>query len=112
MDSNAGAGARPGMRRKSSASNLLSFAKAPMPPGTAGIGVAVHTPVAKEWDAQSLYSDGSAAVLVPPLPATSVEAIRDMLGKRITALSHIRHGHEGSACFTRSLMLIILTASQ
>ncbi|KDQ12287.1 hypothetical protein BOTBODRAFT_113023 [Botryobasidium botryosum FD-172 SS1] len=118
---------RPGMRRKSSASNLLSFKSNPAPvpavPANPASNVSPSSvfpttanTMAKDWDTQSLFSDastgtGSTAVPPPPTaaPPASLEAIRDMLGKRITALAHIKHAHEGKSHW---LNTILLTSSE
>lgn len=107
---------RPGMRRKSSAQNLLSSFKnstaqiqanmnvnsatpSPnMPPATP---TAVFTPVSqashnKEWDSQSIVSDP-----MPPPPlvqgqlVNGVDYIRDLVQKRIVTMTYLRNVHEG-----------------
>lgn len=109
---------RPGMRRKSSAQNLLSSFKnstaqiqanmnpnsatpSPnMPPATP---TAMFTPATqashnKEWDSQSIVSDP-----LPPPPAVQgqfvngVDYIRDLVQKRIVTMTYLRSVHEGSA---------------
>lgn len=113
------------MRRKSSAQNLLSSFKpgsagasvpAPLHIGTGTVssatglsfaaaggapGPTVSTPLAREWDAQSLHSDtvpgsslGGAGSPVPG-QGTSVEYLRDLVQKRIITLTYIRNIHEG-----------------
>lgn len=105
------------MRRKSSAQNLLSSFKSnssspsPVPPPLALAGPNVPfaapaptptatTPLAREWDAQSLHSDTFSQSLAgaqsPPLAqGTSVEYLRDLVQKRIVTLTYIRNIHEG-----------------
>ena len=107
---------RPGMRRKSSAQNLLSSFKnstaqiqanmssssatpSPnMPPATP---TAMFTPAAqashnKEWDSQSIVSDP-----MPPPPVAQgqfvngVDYIRDLVQKRIVTMTYLRSVHEG-----------------
>lgn len=109
---------RPGMRRKSSAQNLLSSFKSStaqiqanmgansatpspnMPPATP---TAVFSPVTqvshnKEWDSQSIISDP-----LPPLPVVQgqfingVDYIRDLVQKRIVTMTYLRNVHEGWA---------------
>ena len=115
---------RPTMRRKSSAQNLLSSfkstpsssASAVPPPLNLGSTSAMNstqlsfaavatptatTPLAREWDAQSLHSDTVASSMAgaqsPPLnQGTSVEYLRDLIQKRIITLTYIRSIHEGS----------------
>ena len=115
--------ARPNMRRKSSAQNLLSSFKPttssqPAPPSAAtpvvstSIGAAsmnsvypsVATPTAgassREWDAQSLHSDPSASghggVTSPALgQGASVDYLRDVIQKRIITLTYLRSVFEG-----------------
>ena len=110
---------RPTMRRKSSAQNLLSSFKSasssgsiapqssnPTPPGATTLSLSTTTsstattPQAREWDAQSLYSDtigSNMAGAQSPLlaPGTSVEYLRDLVQKRIITLTYIRQIHEG-----------------
>ncbi|KIY48333.1 hypothetical protein FISHEDRAFT_43475 [Fistulina hepatica ATCC 64428] len=109
----------PGMRRKSSAQNILSsfkasanqLAPAPITITTASVpsnasyasGVStptVMTPSGREWDAQSLQSDTIANSIPgtgsPGLTqGTSVELLRDLMQKRIVALTYLRNIHEG-----------------
>ncbi|KAJ3877136.1 hypothetical protein F5051DRAFT_440839 [Lentinula edodes] len=106
---------RPGMRRKSSAQNLLSSFKsppnssAPQPSaqpltvsssaaaaytGPAGAPTPVSsTPMAKEWDAQSLHAESLGTTT--PAIGTSDEYLRDLVQKRILTLTYIRNIHEG-----------------
>jgi hypothetical protein len=93
------------MRRKSSAQNLLSSFKtattsqtpqtAP-PPAPALPYSGLPTPMTREWDAQSLYSD-----TVPPVngastpQGTTVEILRELVRKRIITLTYLRNVHEG-----------------
>ncbi|KAJ3999234.1 hypothetical protein F5050DRAFT_1022571 [Lentinula boryana] len=106
---------RPGMRRKSSAQNLLSSFKSPpnnstpQPTpqpltvssaaaaaytGPAGAPTPVSsTPLAKEWDTQSLHAE-SLGTTTPAL-GTSDEYLRDLVQKRILTLTYIRNIHEG-----------------
>ena len=106
---------RPTMRRKSSAQNLLSSFKStsssPVPPPLALSGSNIPfaapaptptatTPLAREWDAQSLHSDTVSQSLAgaqspPPQQGTSVEYLRDLVQKRIITLTYIRNIHEG-----------------
>lgn len=110
--------ARPGMRRKSSAQNLLSSFKnstaqiqaninsnsaspSPnLPPATptAMFVPATQTSQNKEWDSQSVVSDP-----LPPPPAAqgpfvnAVDYIRDLVQKRIVTMTYLRNVHEGCA---------------
>ena len=115
---------RPGMRRKSSAQNLLSSFKSntsqpqsqttsggsiSSPPGIpAYTGVGVPTPTtsvsnptsfASREDAQSLHSD-SAIANGALSTGTSVEYLRDLVQKRIITLTYMRNVHEG--CVSRN----------
>lgn len=112
---------RPAMRRKSSAQNLLSSFKPsgtssgssgtpsiaqstisstntlvyPPPSSIVGSTPVATTPLAREWDSTSLYSDTA-----PPstlAQGTSVEYLRDLVQKRIITLNYIRDIHEGYA---------------
>lgn len=100
---------RPIMRRKSSAQNLLSSFKPPQTatvPPLAGLPTpTVSTPMAREWDVQSLTSD-SVTLASSGLPngsgtttpqGTSVEMLRELVRKRIITLTYLRNVHEGSA---------------
>ncbi|KAJ3728603.1 hypothetical protein EV361DRAFT_203834 [Lentinula raphanica] len=104
---------RPGMRRKSSAQNLLSSFKSPPTSSTpqpapltvSSAAAAAYTgppgaptpvsstPFAKEWDAQSLHAE-SVGTSTPAL-GTSDEYLRDLVQKRILTLTYIRNIHEG-----------------
>ncbi|KZV70782.1 hypothetical protein PENSPDRAFT_685213 [Peniophora sp. CONT] len=116
---------RPSMRRKSSAQNLLStFNKSTQPGAASGSTtpsvphypiptappssftsaassiITASTPTAREWDAQSLHSDGTASTAAPsaggqPFTQASVEYLRDMVQKRIITLTYMRNVHEG-----------------
>lgn len=113
---------RPGMRRKSSAQNLLSSFKTsnsssntsippPLnlgPPGAAPVplsfssvsGVATptsSTPLAREWDSQSLHSDAALAGAASPQLAQgmTIEILRELVNKRIITLTYLRSVHEG-----------------
>ena len=116
---------RPSMRRKSSAQNLLStFNKSTQPGAPSGSTtpsvphypvpnappssftsaassiITASTPTAREWDAQSLHSDGTAStaaqsVASQPFTQASVEYLRDMVQKRIITLTYMRNVHEG-----------------
>lgn len=112
---------RPTMRRKSSAQNLLSSFKSsassapvniassstssssgvPYSPPNGNTPVST-TPLAREWDAQSMHSDGLGGAGSPALPqGTSVEYLRDLVQKRIITLTYIRNIHEGCVHFLR-----------
>ncbi|KAF9793311.1 hypothetical protein BJ322DRAFT_1033950 [Thelephora terrestris] len=117
---------RPGMRRKSSAQNLLSSFKnstaqiqanmgsnsatpSPnMPPATP---TAVFSPVTqvsynKEWDSQSIISDP-----LPPLPVVQgqfingVDYIRDLVQKRIVTMTYLRNVHEGRSHWFHTVVM-------
>ncbi|KAE9395810.1 hypothetical protein BT96DRAFT_825662 [Gymnopus androsaceus JB14] len=86
---------RPGMRRKSSAQNLLSSFKSPPNSNSASPAGAptptVSTP--KEWDGQSMHAE---SIGTPALgQGTSDEYLRDLVQKRILTLTYIRNIHEG-----------------
>src|SRR6266550_3286104 len=113
--------ARPAMRRKSSAQNLLSSFKSGSPslPATAGAGSlssatglamasaitqtstsAISTSLPRDLDTQSLQSDGvSNSLTGAGSPAVaqgaSVDILRDLVHKRIITLTYIRSIHEG-----------------
>lgn len=109
--------ARPTMRRKSSAQNLLSSFKPPVsgPTAVGSISSATGATYAaavqnttsnvaagREWDGQSVQSDSlsSTATLVangtPTIAqGTSVEYLRDLVQKRIVTLTYMRNVHEG-----------------
>lgn len=113
---------RPTMRRKSSAQNLLSSFKsasssagpsssaaqqqAPssissqttlvyQPQSAVASTPTASTPMAREWDAQSLHSDTVAASTPAISQGTSVEYLRDLVQKRIITLTYVRNIHEG-----------------
>jgi hypothetical protein len=116
---------RPGMRRKSSAQNLLSSFK----PTNGGVNAATVGSISsaasvaytastatvtsgREWDGQSVHSDtlSSSATLVSsgtPVIAqgTSVEYLRDLVQKRIITLTYMRNVHEGCVLSALTLRL-------
>ncbi|KAI0692209.1 hypothetical protein BC835DRAFT_1278059 [Cytidiella melzeri] len=103
------------MRRKSSAQNLLSSFKSPAatqgaqsanPPTPALPHTALPTPMAREWDAQSLYSDAVPAVNGATTPqGTSVEILRELVKKRIITLTYLRNVHEGRSHWFHTIMV-------
>ncbi|KAK2460624.1 hypothetical protein APHAL10511_007094 [Amanita phalloides] len=121
--------ARPPMRRKSSAQNLLSSFKSGSPSlptaivagslsSTTGFAMAtaiqqssqVSTPLPRDWDAQSLHSDGvsnSLAGAASPALAqgTSIDILRDLVHKRIITLTYIRSIHEGRSHWFHTIMI-------
>ncbi len=124
---------RPAMRRKSSAQNLLSGFKSnsggsgggPPPssfpvsamPNTAGLPYAsVTTPttatMSREWDVQSLQSEGIGAAAGgangnPLVQGTSVEMLRELVKKRIITLTYLRNVHEGCVARVFSPWLVL-----
>ncbi|KAG5732738.1 hypothetical protein E4T56_gene16731 [Termitomyces sp. T112] len=116
---------RPTMRRKSSAQNLLSSFKSPSSvPATISIGSTNNssfatasgtttptTSIAKESDAQSLYTDTTAlshasSATSPQLgQGTSVEYLRDLVQKRIITLTYIRNIHEGRSHWFHTILI-------
>ncbi|KAI0818695.1 hypothetical protein BC629DRAFT_1278541 [Irpex lacteus] len=104
------------MRRKSSAQNLLSSFKAStstQPPQTATSPPpafpysGLPTPMAREWDAQSLYSDSvpaaNGAATTPQ--GTTVEILRELVRKRIITLTYLRNVHEGRSHWFHTIMI-------
>lgn len=94
------------MRRKSSAQNLLSSFKSPSSASqTASVSSATGlqyaapistatTPMAREWDVQSLQSESLNGT--PALAqGTSVEMLRELVKKRIITLTYLRNVHDG-----------------
>ncbi|TFK46019.1 hypothetical protein OE88DRAFT_1715160 [Heliocybe sulcata] len=130
---------RPSMRRKSSAQNLLSSFKPsaggagspnpPPPPNPISISTntmppvnhsyasgtpTISTPVSREWDVQSLTSDGLPSTVSGPStingsPAlgtgTSVEYLRDLIQKRIITLTYMRNVHDGRSHWFHTIMM-------
>ena len=113
---------RPGMRRKSSAQNLLSSFKSgpssiPPPlnlapsspvinaaPFSAGVTPSTTPLVRESHDAQPSYLDNVVMNLQnapssQPGQGTSVEYLRDLVQKRIITLTYIRSIHEGWVTF-------------
>ncbi|KAH8829519.1 hypothetical protein DL96DRAFT_1598448 [Flagelloscypha sp. PMI_526] len=107
---------RPGMRRKSSASNLLTtFAKPPpvniaaATAGTMGIGgigmypmtpTGASTPIAPQWET-------SEGINSPQIGSqgTSLEYLRDLVHKRILTLTYLRSIHEGKSHWFHTILL-------
>lgn len=96
---------RPGMRRKSSASNLLSsFKSSSTSTGASSSASGYQTPTAKDLDSQSLFSETSHAPTIssnasaPPIPVSqvsSVESLRELVRKRISTISYLKSVHTG-----------------
>ncbi|KAJ7243366.1 hypothetical protein B0H12DRAFT_831443 [Mycena haematopus] len=90
------------MRRKSSAQNLLASFKTP--PGNIPSTPTASTPMNKEFETQSLYSDTT--TLNNPQPqGTSVEYLRDLVQKRIITLTYLRNIHEGRSHWFHTIMI-------
>jgi hypothetical protein len=109
---------RPGIRRKSSAQNLLTSFKSstaqiqanmsassatPSPNITPTTPAAMFVPTTqmpqnKEWDSQSIVSDP-----LPPPPVAqgqfvnAIDYSRDLVQKRIVTMTYLRNVHEGCA---------------
>ncbi|KAJ1310065.1 hypothetical protein OPQ81_006817 [Rhizoctonia solani] len=116
----------PTIRRKSSASNLLTFNKGT---GTPTSPPPVRDPapaVPENWDAQSMLSDASggtgAAVTIAsstaPLnaggstptttasgPGTSVEALQHIVQRRLQVLTMLKSSHEGNDFWFNTILL-------
>ncbi|KAJ7677215.1 hypothetical protein B0H17DRAFT_945085 [Mycena rosella] len=96
------------MRRKSSAQNLLSSFKAPQGNMNVPATPTASTPIPKEFDTQSLYSD-TTTLNNPQGPAgpqgTSVEYLRDLVQKRIITLTYVRNIHEGRSHWFHTIMI-------
>jgi hypothetical protein len=87
---------RPTMRRKSSASTLLSSFQG------SRAGAAIPNNVSlKEWETASSSSDGTVTVATGGsggttlVPSSSTESLREALSRRILAIAHIRQSYEG-----------------
>ncbi|KAJ7090357.1 hypothetical protein B0H15DRAFT_779410 [Mycena belliarum] len=92
------------MRRKSSAQNLLSLSFK-NPPGNVPQTPTVSTPIPKEFDTQSLYSD-TTTLNNPAVPqGASVDYLRDIIQKRIITLTYIRNIHEGRSHWFHTIMI-------
>ncbi|KAJ7168317.1 hypothetical protein C8R43DRAFT_1121481 [Mycena crocata] len=96
------------MRRKSSAQNLLSLSSYKTPAGNVPSTPTVFTPIPKEFDTQSLYSD-TTTLNNPQGPAapqgTNVEYLRDLVQKRIITLTYVRNIHEGRSHWFHTIMI-------
>ncbi|KAG8855145.1 hypothetical protein FRB96_007183 [Tulasnella sp. 330] len=103
------------MRRKSSASNLLSSFKGPSsgPSSTSGS----QTPTTgKDWsDSQSIQSEGShvlsmsstssAPPIIAPGQTSSVEYLREMCRKRISTLQYLKSVHSGQSHWLSTVLI-------
>lgn len=86
---------RPGMRRKSSASNLLATFQGSRSNSIQNISPGL-TQASKELDSASDATSSTAVSSVTSLPAaSSYESVRETLNRRLLALAHLRQGHEG-----------------
>ncbi|KAG8899711.1 hypothetical protein FRB99_006477 [Tulasnella sp. 403] len=108
--SSATAQKRPLMRRKSSASNLLSSFKSN--PSTTPSGY--QTPTSKDWDAQSIYSEASnvptisSVTSAPPLPpgqSSSVDYLRELVRKRLSTLQYLKNIHSGQSHWLSTVLI-------
>ncbi|PPQ67662.1 hypothetical protein CVT25_012690 [Psilocybe cyanescens] len=127
--------ARPAVRRKSSAQNLLSSFKTstassssspavPPPLNLSSVSAmnsttlsfssaatpTATTPLQREWDAQSLHSDTVGSSLAgaqsPPLgQGTSIDLLRELVQKRITTLTYLRNIHEGRSHWFHTIQI-------
>ncbi|KAI0747603.1 hypothetical protein C8Q80DRAFT_1167608 [Daedaleopsis nitida] len=124
---------RPAMRRKSSAQNLLasfksnnnnssggappsSFPTGPVPSAGLPYATALPTPTTatmpREWDVQSLQSDGVGSSAGTSLQTngslpqgTSVDVLRELVKKRIITLTYLRNVHEGRSHWFHTIMI-------
>ncbi|KAI0806904.1 hypothetical protein C8Q74DRAFT_1312900 [Fomes fomentarius] len=125
---------RPAMRRKSSAQNLLTSFKSNANPASGGappssfpIGTvassaglpyaALPTPTTatmphRDWDVQSLHSDGVGSSAGASLQTngslpqgTSVDVLRELVKKRIITLTYLRNVHEGRSHWFHTIMI-------
>ncbi|TFK87912.1 hypothetical protein K466DRAFT_585970 [Polyporus arcularius HHB13444] len=122
---------RPAMRRKSSAQNLLASFKSnpnaasgggappssfPAAPPSLPYPSSVPTPttatMSREWDVQSLHSDGVSSSAGASLqtngslpPGTSVDVLRELVKKRIITLTYLRNVHEGRSHWFHTIMI-------
>ncbi|KZT44211.1 hypothetical protein SISSUDRAFT_1013307 [Sistotremastrum suecicum HHB10207 ss-3] len=117
---------RPTMRRKSSASNLLSGFKGssvssasiagsgsatPLPTSASGTSIGPPsttptsaTPLSREWDAQSLHSDTVPSAGAGVAAGTSVDYLRDMVHKRMQTLTYLRSIHMGQTHWINTIL--------
>lgn len=98
---------RPGMRRKSSASNLLSSFQGSR--NAAQGAVLPNGAPNKDWDGtvsvpDSNTSAGSSSLGVP---TSSTESVRETLSRRLLAIAHVRQSYEGCLFLATSLRLSI-----
>ncbi|TFY57441.1 hypothetical protein EVJ58_g7014 [Rhodofomes roseus] len=117
---------RPGMRRKSSAQNLLSSFKTRDPSAqigsvssatgqqfaSASTPTAPSMPLPRDWDVQSGGSDpsvtssgASAATNGSLAQGTSVEMLRELVKKRIITLTYLRNVHEGRTHWFHTILI-------
>ncbi|KAG9127099.1 hypothetical protein FRC07_000659 [Ceratobasidium sp. 392] len=114
----------PTMRRKSSASNLLSNKPSASPASPPPIRD--HAPAVPDWDVQSVFSDASGGTgvagtiasstgllssggAIPPTPAlgpgTSVEALQHVVQRRLQVLTMLKSSHEGDNFWFNTIQL-------
>ncbi|GJE87965.1 hypothetical protein PsYK624_040480 [Phanerochaete sordida] len=112
------------MRRKSSAQNLLTSFKpgslgqasqtgtissiSGLPFATALPTPMATTPMARDWDVQSLQSDSTHASTPnggAVAQGTSVEMLRELVKKRIITLTYLRNVHEGRSHWFHTIMI-------
>ncbi|KAF8334294.1 uncharacterized protein EI90DRAFT_3051717 [Cantharellus anzutake] len=95
---------RPGMRRKSSASNLLSTFQGSRSNSIQNISTgAAQTP--KDWEPGAATADHAFVTGVSTPTTSSYESIRETLNRRLLALAHLRQGHEGRSYWLNTILL-------
>lgn len=109
LDSTMEPSSRPGMRRKPSASTLLS----PFQGSRTGTALQNGGPL-KEWEASSSISDvtvtslGASSLSTLSVPSSSIESVRETLSRRLLAIAHIRQSYEGFVIELNSSMTLVL----
>ncbi|CUA75150.1 hypothetical protein RSOLAG22IIIB_01797 [Rhizoctonia solani] len=116
----------PTIRRKSSASNLLTFNKGSGTPASPPPIRDAAPAVPESWDAQSMLSDasggtgaavtiasstaplntgGSTPTTTAPGPGTSVEALQHIVQRRLQVLTMLKSSHEGNDFWFNTILL-------
>ncbi|KAI0045070.1 hypothetical protein FA95DRAFT_1561476 [Auriscalpium vulgare] len=76
----------------------------PATPGPSWTPTATQPPPPREWDAQSMHSDGTTSAPAGNQGA-SVEYLRDLVNKRIITLTYMRNVHEGRSHWFHTIMM-------
>ncbi|KAF8312007.1 hypothetical protein DL93DRAFT_2156943 [Clavulina sp. PMI_390] len=97
------ASGRPGIRRKSSASNLLSNLQTSRM--TPQVGSQSNISTQKEWDSGANTPDNNTSAGSLAVPTSSTESVRETLNRRLLAIAHVRQSYEGKQHWLNTVLI-------